>query len=502
MHAPRIFLSYASEVEAWVKGFKEFFKPGNAYIKDYQSGDNLPFGDLNKWLEEEIGTAAAVVLIVSEEYTKKKYTLKEWQEALSQVASRHVVFVPVMIHADAKAWWADQKRSGALSELGSAFAYCDLTDAGGHAKNINNDFGPITAVASQIASLAGEVKKHLDSIVASSATAAENPTVPARPAVLVLGHPDSKSIEDVAEAARQLIAHLRNDGLEPVVWDDGWREPEARQGAGVLAPEQRLLVVQPLARGAAGDYAESSDGLRKWVEDAIAADMPPGAGQSPAIRLVPWLPRHLRNEQFEARVAAAQDDPEVALRHDDPKALADWLGSQLGDAASAKAAVLVLEMLGPGSPARLRGALHDGFYKIVETEVPPPIKRWFFSNGMITDQLKLVPADRVIIAIHDLNTGHAKNHEEARAQLELKMGEVRQATERAGRKDLKIFHSVLLVTKTGMMPWIKYEQPSVFEEWCLMPFSDTADGLAPTETAVEPFRTCLKDWVAAEHGRP
>jgi hypothetical protein len=218
----------------------------------------------------------------------------------------------------------------------------------------------------------------------------------------------------------------------------------------------------------------------------------------PPIRLVLWLPSNLKDAGFETKLASGQRDEKLVLRHDDPVALATWLNGPVGNAARADVAVLELEDLADVSDSRsfsLRAALHAGFYKIIEEEVNPAPEQWLFSGEMLVDQLKALDTDRVIIAIHDLNTGTARELKEAREQLEVKLGEIEKAADLAGRRDLKFFRSALLVSKSGKLPFVKYPKPSVFADWCLLPFTETGNALEPKATEAMLFRGYLRDWV-------
>jgi hypothetical protein len=328
MPAPIVFVSYASENTSWVVNFKQWLgRLGNAYVKDYQTGDNLPFGPLDEWLKTEISAAGAIVMIVSKDYITKKYTLREWWQALSEFNRGRLVFVPVMIDADAKAWWAEQKLQGNLSELGNDYAYADFTDGSGNALDINNSFGPITAVTRKIGELAGRIRKHLEDHELKGACP---PAPVAKPAIVVLGHPVAMAPVKVGDNARGLIADLQGINLDPMIWKDGWRESSARQNSAAL-PQSSILFVQPLGPVEAGDHAENPGAIRKWIEDAVAADMPQSAARLPSITLVLWLPSNLRDAAFEAKLTGGRPDAKLVLRHDDPVALATWLNGSVGN---------------------------------------------------------------------------------------------------------------------------------------------------------------------------
>jgi hypothetical protein len=91
--------------------------------------------------------------------------------------------------------------------------------------------------------------------------------------IVVLGHPAAKALKEVAENADGLIAGLQGVNINPIIWKDGWRATPARQGSSAL-PQTSTLFVQPLGPVEAGDHADNPDAIRKWIEDAVRADMP------------------------------------------------------------------------------------------------------------------------------------------------------------------------------------------------------------------------------------
>jgi hypothetical protein len=125
--APRVFLSYASEDAWWVKSFtqRDLFglQLGNVRVENYIVDENLSFGDLKPWIDKHLDKATVVIAFVSEFYRKKQWTLEEWQRSLTEYQRRRLIFVPVMLDADAKAWWAKLRDTGRLSELGSNYQY-------------------------------------------------------------------------------------------------------------------------------------------------------------------------------------------------------------------------------------------------------------------------------------------------------------------------------------------------------------------------------------------
>jgi hypothetical protein len=164
--ATTVFVSYASDIEYWKENFtdKTWFinMLGNVKVVDYKMGDNLPFGSLNKWLEDEIDSAGAIVLIVSKDYVDKKYTLREWWQGLTPQNRGRLVFVPVLIDAEAKDWWASQKKLGKLRALGEDYVYADFTEGGKPVNIVGPNGRPITEITHRISELARLIRLHLE----------------------------------------------------------------------------------------------------------------------------------------------------------------------------------------------------------------------------------------------------------------------------------------------------------------------------------------------------
>src|SRR6516165_7848513 len=150
--APRIFLSYASEDKYWVKAFQASFAfegIGVVRVVDYAAED-VGFGDLRARLDELIDGSAVVIAFVSADYCKKKWTIVEWEGALSEVERRRLVFVPIMLDADAITWWADQRRQGKLHALSHDYAYVKFTDSGGRRLEIRPEATQVNGIIARL----------------------------------------------------------------------------------------------------------------------------------------------------------------------------------------------------------------------------------------------------------------------------------------------------------------------------------------------------------------
>ena len=103
MSALRIFFSYASEDKFWVDAFQRssaFANVGVVRVLNY-AAEEVGYGGLGGKLDEQIEGSAVVIAFVSSNYCKKRWTVAEWEETLTEVQRRRLVFVPLMLDADA-----------------------------------------------------------------------------------------------------------------------------------------------------------------------------------------------------------------------------------------------------------------------------------------------------------------------------------------------------------------------------------------------------------------
>jgi hypothetical protein len=297
---------------------------------------------------------------------------------------------------------------------------------------------------------------------------------------------------------------LVTNGVSHERWMDQWRTNlSARSGTG-LSRSRKLLFVQPIGSGDAGDLAEGGPKLRKWLERILEDERP-----MPSISIdrapVLWLPEGLHDDSFTKIAREAGVDDDLVLRSDTATTLASWIGSEARGCAREIVSVLTLEEVDVNDAGKLRHALHSSFHALVGEVVQPKPELWTFDGEMLAEQISKLEADRAIVAVHDLNTGTAHGQREARLQLERKLGaigcEVERAVFASGRKDIKLFWSALLVQKADQLPWVKYPAPSQFENWCLLPYvaasADDGSGpiVRPKQDATNVFRTYLRDWM-------
>ena len=422
----------------------------------------------------------------------------EWYAALSEVRRKDLIFVPILLDASAKQWWIDLKEHGQLRDLGGDYAYSDFTDGSGKPCQILTAFGPVDFVVRKISELARLIKENLQ----PHETAGSDPG-PTHSTV-VLGHPTAVSDPDVAAQSLALRNLLAERGQPPLYWDNRWRNcVESRQYPDNFSSKGAVFI-QPTAPGDAGDLARDPQKLREWINQALN-DLKNGTSVK-EYQTVLWLPASLGDQVFVAAAAKSHPNSDVLLRHDDPESLVKWLRNQFeGPQQLPDVPVLTLEEVDDAD--KLRDALHSSFRAVVNDVIQPPPERWTFKGPMLMnqiDQISKLPVDRAIVAIHDLNTGIANGPLQARSQLEQKLGavgrDVERAIKRAGRSDLKLFWTALLVQKAEQLPWVKYPSPSRFEQWCLLPFKSSQNDeedvvVRPKKAETEVFRSYLRDWV-------
>ena len=165
---PRIFFSYASEDSYWVDAFKNskaFKNIGVVRVLDFAAED-AGYGPLAEALDDQINRSAVVMAFVSADYTKKKWTVAELEKGLSESQRRCLVFVPIMLDADAGAWWKGLRNQGKLSGLSHDYAYVEFFDNGGRRLVIRPGD---TSVDEKIARLAKQIKRDLENEFPSAA---------------------------------------------------------------------------------------------------------------------------------------------------------------------------------------------------------------------------------------------------------------------------------------------------------------------------------------------
>jgi hypothetical protein len=492
--AARIFLSFASDDEAWVLAFtnRAWFGNllGNVRIQNYLAGDNLPFGELGRWLDERIGRAAVVIAFVSADYRSKKWTVAEWLSSLRAAQRDKLIFVPVMLDSDAKEWWASQRRHGGLSVLPDDYQYADFTDGLGKRLNIRPED---TSVTERIKELAKEIRGML-------VDRSDEPIDGQRPLtdVVVLGHPTARSAEGVETQSSALLKELKTSSLKVEFWRDGWRGRSAEQAGQAATLCKDAVFVQPLAAIEAADYAASPGMTSTYLERAGIT----GA------RVALWLPHGVRDAAFEQKMVASADDQPTMLRSDTPAELAAWLcGALRVETMAAHTLALQIEDLGfeddtiPDPEAvRLAEEVQEGLCGVVNGIVkpnPPPWPFVGFDPGL-KDLITIVQGDRAIIAVHDLDIPPS-TEDKTRKAIERKflaMQDVVQLVESTTKRQLNLFRAALVVRNPKVLPFFKYPNDGRFKDWRLLRFErpDEETPLKPDPASKAYFRAQLAAW--------
>lgn len=510
MSAPTVFLSFASEDASWKTNFvnRAWFGDllGPVSVFDYQLGDNLAFGPMHDWLTNRIRSAAVFVAFISKFYIEKHYPLAEWWTALTEASRQDLIFVPVMMDGSAKMWWTELRRHGRLHELGEDYAYADFTDGSGKPCEIITAIGPVDRITRRIGEVARAIREHLQKCSEKADVLDGDSPVRQSHPIAVLGHPSAVADPAVASLASSLIGILSERGHNPGRWADGWRSNASARSSLTGLPASNAIFVQPVGPGDAGDLAQSLQKLRMWIQHGLGGVADGDLDLSDnSFKIVLWLPSDMRDEEFTKVALSTSTNNRYVLRHDDPETLASWVGAHFTDTQLPEIPILTLEEVDRDDAGRLRTALHTGFRAVVGDVIHPPPEAWTFQGEMLTKQISELQVNRAILAIHDLNTGTSHGHKEARQQLEQKLSavaiDVERAVKAAGRKDLKLFWSALIVQKAEYLPWVKYPSPSRFEQWCLLPFAARSEKdelslvVQPKPLEANVFRTYLRDWI-------
>jgi hypothetical protein len=503
----RIFFSYAGADEYWVQLFKEYFKPRNVKIIDYQAENIVQFGPLQEALNERIEGSAVVVAFVSKKYTTRQWTVAEWERGLQEVDRRRLIFVPIMLDVDAIEWWQSLRRNNHLTSLSRDYQYADFTDSSG---------GPVLPgprnpeAIKKIADLAGAISEDLDRKMAPAPPPGTSSPMPASPPIVVLGHPTASSPQYLQTEVQQLVAALATD---VVTWNDGWREPDFPRPA--LRTDANPIFVQPIPKAEASDYAADRSKIGKYLSKL----------GWPNSRVTLWLPKNYQDLTFEQACGVASVDQEgnpskfPALRKDDPVNLASWLRTEILGAVSED--TMVLQVQGMGSPAdskpeialhgkQITDQLKDQMWAIVTGLVkkprpaPPP---WQFWETMFKQQLEVLPGSRAIIAIHDLDIPPGPDRKVVQKKVELKFEQIHRDVEAVQQKidrPLKLFCAALLVNNAQHLPFSNYPDDGRYKNWRILGFP-LPDEDAPAGTLPPPdpaslaiFRTNLLAWAATQ----
>jgi hypothetical protein len=521
--APRIFLSYASEDFNWVQEFKQKFTAqlgGVAVVEDFKDGCNLSFGPLERWLDKRVNEATVIIAFVSRNYYGKAWTVAEWQRGLTRAQRGQVIFVPVMMDADARAWWSRLRTNGELAALSSDYQYSNFASDTGRPANLNEH-----ATIAQMSNLAAELLGMINSApvrhgggdsdktrrraatpgfgIVSQPEPQEQPADPANdsgviasasPDIFLLGSPVGRFDVGLEVQVNAASDELQKLALSPKRWGDGWRNDAAKR-LPLPSPNERPIFVQPLA---AGEVDEPLAYAAKTAERLTTVSV-----KSAQVAL--WLPSGQDDQAFEAASNSAAASTFPALRTDTPQGLAIWLRDLVRPWVPADIVVQVEAIGYPEgsepdvSTTQLADDLRQCFSGIVNNAIHASPGLWEFYQDMITEQIKMLPGNRSIIAVHDLDITPSANFEAIRAALEVKLnlaqGAVEQVNkERAGTRRVEPFFTALLVKHAKALPFANYPLNGRFKDWRLLRF-DRAE-VKPVPASLAVFRGQLHKWAA------
>jgi TIR domain len=501
---PKIFLSYASEDHPWVENFVEVFSEhaGGVKIQDFKAGDCLEFGELQKWVDESVSEATAVIAFVSEYYQSKEWTLAEWKKTVNEYRRRRLVFVPIMLDAEAKSWWANLRTQGDLCELPVDYIYCNYCNpTGGRVRICKDD-----EVQGRIVRLALAVKSVLMPPPALPPTIRlpTDGTAPQHPDVVILGHPTNRAAEDTLAQVSALREALRVQGLSFETWNDGWLpNPPARGASGVSAGAGTVFV-QALAAGEASEHVQEVHRTEKRL--AIA-------GVSGA-RVVLWLPSGQSDREFEDSASMSDDLPSLqvlqstpALRVDPPDELALRLRAILRSTEPEVDPILQIETVGwaeggklDPDAKRLSDELTQMFNNIVKGVMPNSSLPLQFWDTQFQAQIAVLPGSRAIVAVHDLDIPPSADLVAKRKQMETKFKQMQEYVRQSeiGNKR-RFFWTALLYRNAKALPFARYPYDARFRDWRLLSFEEPVaarpgEPVRPDPASLGVFRSELFAW--------
>jgi hypothetical protein len=482
--APRIFLSYASEDVNWIRRFKKWFLPplGNVAVVDFMDGSNLQFGQLETWLNERVEEAAVMVAFVSRSYTQKVWTQAEWRSGLTKTQRGQLIFVPIMMDADAKLWWARLREQRELAALPADYQFADFAIEGWPA--VISDDSPIV---DQISSLAQKIRSLLEG------PPPEMPPSSPVPDIVLLGHPFGRFDVDLEAQVNEADRLLRDGSVRSRREKDGWRNSEVQHFIHPLSNSP--IMVQPLAPG----EAEEPTAYASKTAQRLTA-----MGVKEA-RVALWVPNAQTDSIFTAAANSAHPNSFPALRTDTAQNLATWLRDLIRPT-TPDALVLQIETIGypeestpDASTTRLADLLKQQFSGIVNREIHPNPGLWPFWGDEINEQIKKLPGNRVIIAVHDLDITPSADDGAIRTSLEMKLKVTQEAVEEAnkdgaGDRRLDPFFTALLVKTAKALPFASYPLDGRFKDWRLLRFEPS--GVKPVPASLAVFRGQLNMWAA------
>jgi hypothetical protein len=503
----RVFLSFAREDWPWVESFIKpaWFKIAPAEIQSYLTGDNLEFGELGKWIDKTVNEAAAVIAFISENYRQKAATLAEFDQALSAHQKGRLIFVPIMLDADAKIWWALRRKKGSLCALPDDYIYSDFTDGIDRLEILENP-----KVQARIEKIGLQIRNII--IGQSSTDQSEEPASSPGSTVVVLGHPTNRFAEDVAAQSEELIKAAQAEDLSVRAWMDGWLIKSAARAELGVSRTSDAVFVQPLAAGEASEHAEDVGKTGKRLGTAGIVNAP----------VVLWLPSGQSDPEFEKRAKGLTDPlPDLAdlraapaLRVGSASDLAAGLRVLLSPSQSNDDPVVQVETVGSttGRPdpeaTLLSKQLTELFGNIVNGVISVDKRSpWPFWGTQFEQQIALrlreSPAlgPRAIVAVHDLDVTPSPNGAANRKRIELKFQQMQDCVQQADKSGkMKFFWAALLCKNAKELPFGRYPYGR-YRDWRLLSFERVNSAATWTEQALQPepaslgvFRNELYTW--------
>lgn len=498
----KIFLSYSHMDASWKKNFifQDWFSDilGNCELVDYKQGGVSGLGNLRSLIEETLTPASAVIVFLSKDYVQGDYTMHEWRLALARKRDAGQLLVVVVLDRAAKDWWRLQAKQGVVDP---DYKFEDFTGPHGGPQDI---IGPLGLGVDKVTAQIKRIALALREAIHDNERHENPPPRPEAGPVVILGHPTAQrtpAIEEAVKALTNSLAGIRRCRR----WPDGWRLSGLSEKDLDALPSDATFL-QPAAPGEAEDWAGTAERQRDRLRQALGLE---GAGAKPFDnRYLLWLPDGQRDPEFLARLAAQTEESKAVaeLTNASPKALAAALapGNQ-----PIHVPMLTLEEILDDQNRDLRESLYESFIDVVSEVVIPRPFQVTFHGRILRDQIVSLDADRMIIAIHDLNVRPGPSPASARAEMEKKLSSIDEMVQdvraQAGRPPMKLFFSALLVGTAPAYPFVQYPRPSRFPDWHLLPFEGSEDSLSqvhPKPDYALAFRSCLRDWAreAAAHG--
>jgi hypothetical protein len=498
---PTVFLSFASEDWPWVNNFRrdEWFGDflGAAQITDYKDpGCALPYGRLGTWITDTVEGAAAVLLFLSDSYTRKKATVNEFRATLEEAQRRKIEIVPVLLDHNAINWWNEWKAEGALAVLGDDYQHARFF-GNGRRKQVVTDAGYyIDETITQIRALAELIRGRINGPRAVVEKRSDYTLV-------VLGHPTDRLAIAVADQVEQLKSALGPSQYTSL--SDGWRRSRGARDQAALAPA--ATYVQPLGYDA-DDYLENPERVRRWLESLRPSAPNP-------TQIVLWAPLCEPESEF-SKAAANPNAKDPVLRAESGAGLAKWLRALTGADNRPDTPVVQVEdwseMTGPGVGVRRR--VHELFSQTLDMLVRPKPETWPFQGELFKEQLRqlLKPevdgrrVIRLIVAVHDMNIKSFGDDRGIRAAIENKFSEFQESFAEECRDmsvRVDVFWTALLVRHAEVLPFGRWPATSRLEEWSALRFRHVDDANIQIELDAdsrEMYLGSLHEWVQRSQG--